>query len=216
MPSQSGPPSEMCAPQPLWPKPSDAPGVPVHDPTSATSNVTSIGSTASPGVANEIASVNDAVACVSAYGGKKLNTPELSPCAYTCSAPGVAMASASHVISPVGSGVTVPDVDALAESTPVFSWQPVQPQACASVLTGCARAPAHAASATRASAAPSCERRCMAILLANACDGTRCAHSAPRADTDRLRRRRALAGGAVARRRRRCAQQRRQRPRRRG
>jgi hypothetical protein len=41
MPSQGGPPSEMCASQPLWPKPSDTPGVPVHDPTSATSNVTS-------------------------------------------------------------------------------------------------------------------------------------------------------------------------------
>src|SRR5215831_2473359 len=118
--SHGGPKSEMPAMQPLCAKPSEAPGVPVHEPTSETSNVTSIGSTTPPGAANEMTSPNDAVACVSEYGGKKLKYPELSPYAKTCSAPGVAVDSASHVISPVDSGLTVPAVDALADSTPVF------------------------------------------------------------------------------------------------
>src|SRR4029079_3117658 len=94
--------------------------------------------TTPPTVPNEITSVNDALARVIAYGGKKLNAPELSPRANTCSSPGSAVADASQVISPLGSGLTMPEFDALADDTPVCSWQPVQPHACASVVHACA------------------------------------------------------------------------------
>jgi len=84
------------------------------------------------------------------------------------------------VISLVGWGLTVPEVDAPADSTPVSCWQPVQRHACACVLTDCAPAAAQTSIVASAAAAANFERGCMTILRATAREGAGRAQAAPR------------------------------------